>query len=213
MCESYDITKLALGEDNKELHSTLYLMGVAMTNLADYESALKWLSQALSVLRSRDNNGDEIFFDEAARGKTLRQMGAVYESRGDQANSVSCFQESVQILKAVAGEDLELSNALNSLGNLLRNASDFEQALDCYDQSLAIRIELGDQLKIANTKNNIGTVLSAMEELDRAMAFSAEALRIKTERLGCDSVETGRALVNVSCFSCSSSRVLNSRQV
>jgi tetratricopeptide (TPR) repeat protein len=211
--ESYDITKLALGEDNKELHSTLYLMGVAMTNLADYESALKWLSQALSVLRSRDYNGDENVFDEAARGKTLRQMGAVYESRGDQANSLSCFQESVQILKAVTGEDLELSNALNSLGNLLRNASDFEQALDCYDQSLAIRTELGDQLKIANTKNNIGTVLSAMEELDRAMAFSAEALRIKTERLGCDSVETGRALVNVSCFNCSFSRIPNSRQV
>ena len=119
----------------------------------------------------------------------------------------------MQILKAVTGEDLELSNALNSLGNLLRNASDFEQALDCYDQSLAIRTELGDQLKIANTKNNIGTVLSAMEELDRAMAFSAEALRIKTERLGCDSVETGRALVNVSCFNCSFSRIPNSRQV
>ena len=211
--ESYDITKLALGEDNKELHSTLYLMGVAMTNLADYESALKWLSEAISVMRSRDNNGDENDFDEAARGKTLRQMGAVYESRGDQANALSCFQESVQILKAVTGEDLELSNALNSLGNLLRNASDFEQALDCYDLSLAIRLELGDQLKIANTKNNIGAVLSAMEELDRAMAFSAEALRIKTERLGCDSVETGRALVNVSCFNCSSSSVPDSRHV
>jgi tetratricopeptide (TPR) repeat protein len=117
----------------------------------------------------------------------------------------------VQILKAVTVEDLELSNALNSLGNLLRNASDFEQALDCYDQSLAIRIELGDQLKIANTKNNIGAVLSAMEELDRAMAFTAEALRIKTERLGCDSVETGRALVNVRCFNYGSSSVPNCR--
>jgi tetratricopeptide (TPR) repeat protein len=200
--ESYDITKLALGEDNKELHSTMYLMGVAMTNLADYESALKWLSRALSVLRSRENNGDENAFDEAAQGKTLRQMGTVHERMGDHANALSCFQESVQILKAVQGEDLELSDALNSMGNLLRSVSEFERALDCYDQSLTIRIELGDQMKIANTKNNIGAVLSAIEELDRAMAFSAEALRIKTERLGCDSVETGRALVNVSCFNC-----------
>ena len=98
------------------------------------------------------------------------------------------------------GNDLELSNGLNSLGNLLRNVSDFKQALDCYDQSLTIRTGLGDELLVANTKNNIGAVLSAMEDLDRAMAFSAEALRIKTERLGCDSIETARALVNVSCL-------------
>ena len=198
--ESYEITKLALGEDNKELHSTMYLMGVAMTNLADYGNALKWLSRALSVLRSKENNGDENVFDEAAQGKILSQMGAVYERIGDHAKAIIHFQQSVQILKAVQGDDLELSNSLNSMGNLLRSVSEFGQALDCYDQSLTIRIELGDQLKIANTKNNIGAVLSAMEEYDRAMAFSAEALRIKTERLGCDSVETGRALVNVSCF-------------
>jgi len=197
--ESYDITKLALGEDSKELHSTMYLMGVALTNISDYESALKFLSQALSVLRSKEYNEDESAFDKAARGKTLRQIGTVYESIGDHAKAISSFQESVQILKTVQGEDLELSNALNSLGNLLRNVTDFHQALNCYDQSLTIRIELGDQVKIANTKNNIGAVLLALEELDRAMAFSAEALRIKTVQLGCNSVETGRALVNVSC--------------
>jgi tetratricopeptide (TPR) repeat protein len=199
LSESYDITKLALGEDSKELHSTMYLMGVALTNISDYESALKFLSHALSVLRSKESNEDQSAFDKAARGKTLRQIGTVYESIGDHAKAISSLQESVQILKTVRGEDLELSNALNSLGNLLRNVSDFHQAMDCYDQSLAIRIELGDQVKIANTKNNIGAVLSALEELDRAMAFSAEALRIKTVHLGCNSVETGRALVNVSC--------------
>ena len=80
----------------------------------------------------------------------------------------------------------------------MRNVADLERALDCYEQSLTLRIELGDELTIANTKNNLGAVLSAMQDLDRAMAFSAEALRVKTERLGCDSIETGRALVNVS---------------
>lgn len=199
--ESYDITREALGEENKELHSTMYLMSVAMTNLNDYESASKWLKRALSVLKS---NNDEEIVDEAARGKTLHQMGKVYEKTGDQAKAVSCFQESVQILKMVQGDDLELSNALNSMGNLLRNVSDFEQSLDCYDQSLTLRTGLGDELIIANTKNNIGAVLSAMEDLDRAMAFSAEALRIKTERLGSDCVETARALVNVSGFGCGS---------
>ncbi|KAL7554545.1 hypothetical protein ACHAWF_018004, partial [Thalassiosira exigua] len=190
--ESYGITKEALGEGNAELHSTLYLMGVAMTNLLDYENALKWLTRALSVLMS-----DEDFVDDAARGKTLQQLGTVCEKTGDQAKAISYLEESVEILKGVQGIDLHLSNALNSLGNLLRNVSQFEQALDCYGQSLTIRIGIGDELLIANTKNNIGAALLALALLDRAMAFSAISLRIKTERLGYDSVETARALVNM----------------
>jgi len=195
--ESYDITKEALGEDSSELHSTMYLMSVAMTNIGDYESASRWLKQALSVLK---NNDDENAVDEASRGKTLNQMGTVYEKTGDQGKAISCLRESIQILKAIEGEDRELSNALNSMGNMLRNVSDFDQALDCYNQSLILRTDLGDELLIANTKNNIGAGLSAISKLDRAMAFSAEALRIKTERLGSDCIETGRALVNVSCI-------------
>lgn len=200
--ESYDITKDALGEDSSELHSTIYLMSVAMTNLSDYEGATKWLKQALSVLRPKEDNEGDII-DEAARGKTLNQMGTVYEKTGKQNKALSCLRESVQILKAIQGDDRELSNALNTMGNLLRNSSDYDEALDCYNQSLGLRIELGDELLIANTKNNIGAGLSAMNKLDRAMVFSAEALRVKTERLGSDSVETGRALVNVSCFAMS----------
>ena len=195
--ESYDITKEALGEDSSELHSTMYLMSVAMTNIGDYESASRWLKQALSVLK---NNDDENAVDKASRGKTLNQMGTVYEKTGDQGKAISCLRESIQILKAIEGEDRELSNALNSMGNMLRNISDFDQALDCYNQSLILRTDLGDELLIANTKNNIGAGLSAIGKLDRAMAFSAEALRIKTERLGSDCIETGRALVNVSCI-------------
>ena len=193
--ESYDITKEALGEDSPELHSTMYLMGVAMTKIGEYDSASKWLKKALSVLRT-ENDMDHVV-DEAARGKTLHQMGTVYEKLGDQDKGLSCLRQSIQILKAFQGDDRELSNALNTMGNLLRNVSDFNQALDCYNQSLVIRTELGDELMIANTKNNIGAGLSAMSNLDRAMAFSAEALRLKTERLGSNSVETGRALVNM----------------
>ena len=191
--ESYDITAEALGEDNKELHSTMYLMGVAMTSLADYENASICLDRALAVLPSTDSENRDI---QVARGKTLYQMGTVHEKTGDQVEAISCFEESVKILQAASGNDLELSNALNSLGNLLRN-NNHEKALDFCAQSLTIRVGLGDELLVANTKNNIGAVFLAMEDLDRAMAFSAEALRIKTGRLGKNSVETAKAMVNM----------------
>ena len=54
----------------------------------------------------------------------------------------------------------------------------------------------GDELLVANTKNNIGAALSATNEVDDAIAFAAEALKVKTEKLGPDSVETGKALLD-----------------
>jgi tetratricopeptide (TPR) repeat protein len=145
------------------------------------------------------NGGDvENVKDAATRGKLLSQMGTVYEKMGDHKMAFSCFQESIQLLTSTHRDDRELSNALNSMGNLLRSDSNNDRALDCYDKSLTIRDQLGDELMIANTKNNIGAVLAAVKVFDRAMAFSAQALRIKTDRLGCECVETGRALVNVS---------------
>lgn len=192
--ESYDITKEALGGESKELHSTMYLMGVALTELVDYENALSWFDRALSALKSVD---EEDMQDEAARGRTLLRMGTVYERTGDQNRALTCFQQSIHILKEFGGSDVEISNALNSMGNILRNSSDFEQALASYDQSLTIRTKIGDDLLIANTKNNIGAALSATDKVDDAMSFAAEALKVKTEKLGPDNVETGKALINV----------------
>jgi len=192
--ESYEITKEALGGENKELHSTMYLMGVALTELVDHENALAWFDRALAALKSVD---EEETPDEAARGRTLLRMGIVYERTGEQDKALTCFEQSVQILKEFGGSEVEISNALNSAGNILRNSSDFEQALTSYDQSLTIRTRVGDELLIANTKNNIGAALSATGEVDDAIAFAAEALKVKTTKLGPDSVETGKALVNV----------------
>ena len=194
LSESYDITKEALGGENKELHSTMYLMGVALTELADYENALAWFDRALAALKLVDEGETP---DEAARGRTLLRMGIVHERTGEHSEALTCFEQSVRILKEFGGNDIEVSNALNSMGNILRNSSDFEQALTSYDQSLTIRTRVGDELLIANTKNNIGAALSAAGKVDDALAFAAEALRVKTTKLGPHSVETGKALVNV----------------
>ena len=192
--ESYDITKEALGGENKELHATMYLLGVAMTELADYENALEWLELALAALKVVD---EEETPDEAARGRTLLRIGIVHEKTGEENKALPCFQQGVQILKEFGGSDTEISNALNSMGNIFRNASDYDQALTSYDQCLSIRIMIGDEFLIANTKNNIGAALSASGAIDDAMAFAAEALNVKTSKFGPDSVETGKALVNV----------------
>lgn len=125
-------------------------------------------------------------------------MGTVYEQLGDHKMALSSFQESVQLLSGTNCDDRELSSALNSMGDLLMSYHNIDQALDCYCKSLTISTKLGDDLMIANAKTNIGTVLSAKKVFDRAISFSAQALFIKTNQLGCDSAETGGALVKVS---------------
>ncbi|KAL3784127.1 hypothetical protein HJC23_005785 [Cyclotella cryptica] len=191
--QSYDITKEALG-NHKELHSTMYLMGVAFTELQDFDNALDWFSQALSVLQA---NSDDEVVDDAARGRTLYRLGQVCEQLEDNLKALSCFQDCAKLLKITRSNDLELSSALFSMGNLLQHNSDFERALSCYDQSLRIRLELGDHSTIAITKESIGVALSSIGEFDRALAFLADALRTKTQQYGCVNYDTGRALMHI----------------
>jgi tetratricopeptide (TPR) repeat protein len=194
--QSYSITKEALG-NHKELHSTMYLIGVAWSELEELENALEWFTSALSVLETKTEEEAFLDADEAARGRTLYRLGQVCEQLGDNQKALSCFQDCAKILKVTRSNDLEMSNALFSMGNLLLYSSDYDRALSCYDQSLRIRIEIGDEVMVTKIKHSIGLALSDVGELNRALAFLADVLRTFSKQQGAISVDTGKLLMSV----------------
>jgi tetratricopeptide (TPR) repeat protein len=192
--ESFKMTKDALGESHPELHSTLYLMGVALWELDDYEGCVEWFAQALSVLNTETDEG----VDDAAKGRTLYRLGRVYEELQNEPDALKCYQECTKILKSTRSNDFELSHALFALGKLLQHRSEYEEALNCYDQSLRMHIEMGnDASAVADIKECIGLTLDQINQTNRSLAYLADALRTKTKQEGIVSCNTGKALMYI----------------
>ena len=121
-----------------------------------------------------------------------------HDKLGEYEKAIECFGEVLRLGRKIYGmHHVELSNILNSVGNVHRNRGEVRRALRCYEESLRIRTRAGDQLSIANTKNNIGAIFSSMDQVGRARQFYAESLRIKTETLGTRNIETARTLYNM----------------
>ena len=129
----------------------------------------------------------------------LSSLQAVaHDKLGEYDKSVECFGEVLRLGRKIwGGSHMELSNVLNSVGNVHRNRGEVKRALRCYEESLRIRTKVHDELGVANTKNNIGAIFTAMGRNDRARRFYAEALRVKTAKLGASDVETARTLYNM----------------
>ena len=99
----------------------MYLIGVALVVLGNYEGSLEWAAQAISTLDSRT---DEEEADNSGKGLTL------YPFKGIHSN----FQGCVNILNATRCKDVEVSKARYLMRTTLHHNEDYEEALNCYVQ-------------------------------------------------------------------------------
>jgi len=68
--------------------------------------------------------------------------------------------------------------ALNNLGNAYMQLGQFEEAISCLQQDLAICREAGDQRGEAETLNNLGNVYTGLQQYDESVACLQDALVI-----------------------------------
>ena len=72
---------------------------------------------------------------------------------------------------------------LNSIGKILENKGELDQALKCYKDALAIDEQLRDTYGKSLSLTNIGGVLCHKGKLDEALNYLREAMAI-VEQLG-----------------------------
>jgi tetratricopeptide (TPR) repeat protein len=189
--ECHTISAAVLGNDSIELAENMVCLGNIEFLDTNYTLALEWFDEALRLLQKKGEY-------EIAVAKCLHRKAVAHDKLGEYDKSIECFGEVLRLGRKIWGVNhIELSNILNSVGNVHRNRGEVRRALKCYEESLRIRYRAGDSLSVANTKNNIGALFMSMDHIDRARQFYAEALRIKTEVLGADNIETSRTLYNM----------------
>ena len=88
------------------------------------------------------------------------------------------------------------AHLLNELGRLHNAIGNLEDALECYEQSLAIQQEIGDKSGEGTTLNNISQIYDARGDYETALRYLEQSLAIRQE-IGDKSGE-GRTLNNIS---------------
>lgn len=126
--------------------------------------------------------------DYAIRGNLLRGLGTALYQRGETAEAVVRYRESLLTAKAL-GDRVEMSKVLRRLGEALGALGRFDEAAETLAASLRLFVECGDTLGEALAGHTLGVVRLRQGEPGRALAH----LRAALERLGGDGPSVWRA--------------------
>ncbi len=99
--------------------------------------------------------------DLATISRTLGNLSLVDALRGDRSRERTMLERALAAARASGDRD-RIATALNGFGSFLLDAADYEQALDCFEQAVAVHPE--DEAELAYSLNNLGIVLAEQSE-------------------------------------------------
>ncbi|MCG8364547.1 MAG: tetratricopeptide repeat protein [Pseudanabaenales cyanobacterium] len=139
--------------------------------VSQFRAALQSWQAALEIYRELG--------DQAGEGKTLNNIGLVYQNLGDYdyPQALDTYQQSLAITREIGDRATE-GKTLNNIGSVHLLLGNYPQALDYYQQSLAITREIGDRATEAETLGNIGLVYDNLGDYPQALEYYQQSLAI-----------------------------------
>ena len=104
-------------------------LGVAYYSLGDYQKAIEFNQQSLSIAKEIGEKGSE--------GKAYTNLGVAYGCLGDYQKAIEFHQQSLSIAKEIGDKSTELKS-YNNLGLGFQNLHDFPKAEECYESSIKV---------------------------------------------------------------------------
>ncbi len=156
---------------------TLNNLGLAYRVFGELEKALAHYLKALDVFRPLNERGREAI--------TLGNIGGVYRLMGEPDNALTYFSQSLEMLRQE--KDLpRVANALNSIGVVYAekgesDRSSYNDAIERYDEALAIARQLNDKSREALALQNKGAGYRAMGRHGEALELLNQALKMRRE--------------------------------
>jgi serine/threonine protein kinase/tetratricopeptide (TPR) repeat protein len=142
------------------------------------------LREILDQTRARVEAGE--FHARPAVEIALRNtIGMVYVDLGDYAQAEKTLSEAVRLARERhIGDDLQLADTLNNLGNVVAYAHRSDEALRLFGDVLAMRRRLlkGDHKLVAESLDNLGSVYRDLDRFDEAERAQRDSL-VMQERL------------------------------
>ncbi|MEL7039273.1 MAG: tetratricopeptide repeat protein, partial [Cyanobacteria bacterium J06592_8] len=152
--------------------SSLNNLGNAYRRLGQYQEAIEYYQQSLTIAREiGDRNG------EAA---SLGNLGIAYRRLGQYEKAIEYYQQSLAIFQEI-GDRKGVASSLNNLGNAYFSLGQYQKAIEYHQQSLAIDREIGDRKGVASSLNNLGNAYDSLGQYQEAIEYHQQSLAIERE--------------------------------
>ncbi|MBD2158408.1 tetratricopeptide repeat protein [Leptolyngbya sp. FACHB-16] len=176
--QSLEVRANALQEGRQGEARTLTRLGLMSSNLGQYEQALNYYRQALTVSRELGDRLNE--------GIVLSNTALVYDDQGRYTEALDYYEQALTILREI-GDRASEGTILNNMGRVHSNLGDASQALNYYQQALSISRETGNREDQGSYLSNIGAIHSDLGNYSQALDYYQQSLSIRQEvgdRLG-----------------------------
>jgi tetratricopeptide (TPR) repeat protein len=161
-------------------------LGVVEWYRENHPQALDYYSRALSIHTE--------IGDREGEGRTLNNIGLVYNMQGEYTTALDYYTRSLQIAREL-GDRWGEARTPNNIGTVYALIGEYEKALEYYTQALATRQQLGDRSGECITLGNIGSAHELLGTYTKALDYYGQALKI-SEELG-DPVSQGQLRVSL----------------
>jgi signal transduction histidine kinase len=172
---------LRLGKDSYLEYQALSVIGMCLTELADYENAIDFHKKALAIVERKEI---PVFFQR--RASTLNNIGLVYKNKDEYKEAFKYFKSAYNEPNLKEDDPFLYAMVLDNLAHAKLMVNDFSDLPNSFYQALNIRDSLNVLTGIIVSKIHLSEYYNAVEKKDSALAYavSAHNLALQVNSIG-----------------------------
>ena len=172
---------LRLGKDSYLEYQALSLIGMCLTELADYENAVDFHRKALAIV---DRNEIPKFFQR--RASTLNNIGLIYKNKNEYDEAFKYFKSAYNEPNLKQDDTALYAMVLDNLAHAKLMVNDFSDLPNSFYQSLKIRDSLNVTTGIIVSEIHLSEYYNVKKQKDSALfyAMSAHNLALEINSIG-----------------------------
>ncbi|MFH1320369.1 MAG: tetratricopeptide repeat protein [Bacteroidota bacterium] len=161
--------------DNNMIGGCLNNIGYLYDNQGQYDEALKYYFKTIEIYEMLDDQQEK-------EGKVLgfNNIGLIYSHKGDFQLAIEYLFKSLDLARELDDKN-NISNCLNSIGEVHIKFEKYPEALDYLSKALDYAEEINDKESIATNFLDIGSVYLKQGSYNLAIAYLERSLKLFRE--------------------------------
>lgn len=146
----------------------------SLNNIANVYKVKGDYKEALDLYNKANEYISNLNYRKKARLHS--NISAIYTQLGDYSNALHHINKSSSLLSELSIDSGSKAQYKLNEGNIFESISEYEKALELFQEASLLYSQLGNEIGLAKTKNNIGNIYLKKGKIDEAIKIHLEVL-------------------------------------